>query len=227
MSFLDLLISKIAPHECVGCGIEGYLLCVACGSQLVPLPEHCYRCLKGSQDYLTCVGCLPASQLHRVRVAAVYKGSAKQLIWRLKLAGARAAAHTMVKHMAFMIKQDVQRPLIIPVPTATSRARQRGYDQAKLLARELARQTRLPYLDCMSRTGQTHQHGLPRHTRLAQLNAAFRVRRPKAIAGADILLVDDVLTTGATLEAAAATLRAAGANRIEAVVFARPQTRHV
>jgi ComF family protein len=114
--------------------------------------------------------------------------------------------------------------VIVPVPTATSRVRQRGYDQAKLLARALSRQARLPYLDCLARTGQAHQHGASRSQRLRQLTAAFRVRRQRAVRGSHIVLIDDVVTTGATLEAAAAVLHAAGATRVEAVVFCTAST---
>ncbi len=225
MSLFDALIGKIAPHDCLACGAEGHLLCVACTSCLAVIPGRCYKCEKVSQDGLTCADCCPASPLCQVQVATAYDGSAKALIWQLKLAGARAAARIMAGRMAIMVKCDTATTIIIPVPTATGRVRQRGYDQAKLLARELAKQKRLPYLDCLARHGQAHQHGLSRQDRLIQLTVAFRVRRPKAVLDSNILLVDDVVTTGATLEAAAATLKTAGAARISAVAFARPEIR--
>lgn len=224
MSLFDTLIGKIAPYDCLACGAEGHLLCTACTNRLAVIPERCYRCQEISKNSLTCVNCRQASQLYRVQVATAYSGSAKALIWQLKLAGARATARIMANRMAMLVKDSTSGTVIMPVPTATSRVRQRGYDQAKLLARELARQTRLPYLDCLARHGQAHQHGLSRQQRLTQLASAFRVRRPQTVQAADVLLVDDVVTTGATLEAAAATLKTAGATQISAVVFARPQT---
>ncbi|HVA11400.1 MAG TPA: phosphoribosyltransferase family protein [Candidatus Dormibacteraeota bacterium] len=156
-----------------------------------------------------------------MKAATVYDGISKNLIWKLKLAGARAAAHIMAERLAPLVERTTE-TIIVPVPTATGRARQRGYDQARLLARELARGARLPYRDCLARHGQTHQHGLPRRERLAQLAGTFRVTRRQAVPGAHIILVDDVVTTGATLEAAAAVLRAGGAARIDAVTFAQP-----
>jgi ComF family protein len=221
MSLFDALTSKIAPYDCLACGAEGQLLCAACVAKLTPVPERCYRCRAPSPDWLTCLACRPASRLRSVRIGTDYTGSAKNLIWKLKLSGARAAARIMARHLVSLTKNgDVI--IIIPVPTATSRARRRGYDQAKLLARELARQTRLPYRDYLARQGQTHQHGLTRRERLTQLSSAFRITNPRAIRGANIMLVDDVVTTGATLEAAAAALQTAGAARIDAVVFAQP-----
>jgi ComF family protein len=227
MSLIDTLIAKIAPHDCLACGAEGHLLCAACADRLPPAAARCYRCRQTSLNSLTCTNCRPPSQLHRLPVATIYDSHAKALIWQLKLAGTRAAVRIMAARMAPLVKADTTNLLIVPVPTATSRARQRGYDQAKLLARELAWQARLPYRDCLARHGQTHQHGLSRQERLGQLSAAFRVKRPESIKGANILLVDDVVTTGATLEAAANSLQAAGATRIEAVVFARPAVRSI
>jgi competence protein ComFC len=229
MSIFDLLISKIAPHECLNCRVEGSLMCISCINKLVVVPERCYRCHEFSPDWLTCRGCQPTSYLSSVRVGTVYEGGAKDLIWKLKLAGARSAARIMaetlaprVQQAAKPLNQNAQAPIIVPVPTATGRARQRGYDQARLLARELARQTRLPYRDCLARQGQLHQHGLTRRQRLSQLNGAFRVTRPQIIKKGNIILVDDVVTTGATLEAAASVLKAAGARQIDAVIFAQP-----
>ena len=221
MSFFDALASKIAPYDCLGCGTEGQLLCLACTSRLVSVPERCYRCRKLSPEFLTCLVCCESSHLRRVKVATAYAGSAKDLIWKLKLSGAQAAARIMAHRLAALAESAHPAAIIVPVPTATSRQRQRGYDQAKLLARELARQTRLPYLDCLARSGQAHQHGASRRDRLTQLAAAFRVKRSRAVCGNRIILVDDVITTGATLETAAASLLAAGAATIEAAVFAQ------
>jgi ComF family protein len=218
MSIIDRFISQLAPHDCLGCGTEGSLLCSACQQLFNPVPERCYRCHEPSPGALTCATCYQAGRLHRLQAVAVYEGIAKQLIWKLKLAGAQTAATAMAVRLQPLIPID-RDILIVPVPTATGRVRRRGYDQAKLLARALSRQPRLPYLDCLTRSGQAHQHGASRAQRLQQLTAAFRVRRHNSIRGSHIMLIDDVVTTGATLEAAAAVLKAAGAARIEAVVF--------
>lgn len=151
--------------------------------------------------------------------AAVYKGMAKKLIWQLKSSGTQQAAVPMAEAMARLLgTQDV---LIVPIPTATSRRRQRGYDQSVLLARYLARRAPAPYANCLVRHGQAHQVGSTRSERLLQLQQAFRVCRPSLVAGRHIVLVDDVITTGASIEAAAAVLYQAGAQSVRAVAFAQ------
>lgn len=220
MSLIDLLLRGIAPYNCLACGAEGRLLCEPCLAKVPALPGRCYRCCVPSPGWRTCDICLPKSRLRSVRVAATYDGYAKDLVWRLKLGGARSAAEVMAERMAPLTSENM-RPVIVPVPTATGRARRRGYDQAKLLARSLALQTRLDYLDCLARQGQSHQHGLTRRQRLEALTGAFRVKSG-LVRNAQIILVDDVVTTGATLEAAGAALLKSGAGRVDAVVFAQP-----
>lgn len=223
MSIADNLLAILAPYECLGCTAEGSLLCDGCLNTLPAIAERCYRCRKLSPGALTCHSCRKLSKLRHVRVATVYDNLARELVWKLKFGGAQAASHPMITRMAQVISEQLQPSIIIiPVPTATRRVRQRGYDQAELLARELAHQTRLTYIPCLARVGQQHQVGANRRQRLRQLTGAFRVTHNRQINGASILLVDDVITTGATLEAAAHALRVAGARTIGAVVFAQP-----
>jgi ComF family protein len=149
-----------------------------------------------------------------------YAGRAKELVAMLKFSGAQAVARQMSALMAQLLNAvQTSGAVIVPVPTATGRVRRRGYDQARLLARGLARHTGLVALDCLARSGQMHQVGMRRERRLEQLQGAFRVRRPAAVHGRHVILVDDVVTTGATLEAAALALHDTGAGRVEAVTF--------
>lgn len=221
MSLLDKLIAVIAPYDCLGCSVEGRLLCRACAALLPDLPERCYRCRKLSPGSRTCTPCRKISRLYAVHVATEYEGMAQQMIWRLKFIGARTAARSMAESMLPLIESVEQGVCIVPVPTATTRVRQRGYDQATLVARELAKRSGLSYRYLLRRHGKTHQVGARRSQRLKQIHGAFRVSKPVGVTIKHVLLVDDVLTTGATLETAAAALRAAGVQRVSALVYAQ------
>jgi predicted amidophosphoribosyltransferase len=112
--------------------------------------------------------------------------------------------------------------LITHVPTAAKRIRQRGYDQAALIARRLAHHTDQPYAPLLERVGGQRQLGKGRQTRRQQLTGAYYLlqsaRRTKK--DTPIILLDDVLTTGSTLESAATTLYEAGYDNIYALTFA-------
>lgn len=220
MSFLDAVTAVFAPYACLGCGNEGPLLCKSCYGRLPPIAGRCFHCLKPTPGNSSCANCRQASGLYVVMAAAAYDGVARELVWRLKFEGAQAAAKLMARQMVTLVP-DIGDAAIVPVPTATSRVRRRGYDQARLLARALSRQSGLPMLPLLARRGQHHQVGADRATRLAQLSGAFRVPHPVLAHDRHLILVDDVLTTGATLTAAAAALHATGARRVSALTFAQ------
>lgn len=224
MSLIDSIIGSIVPHECLACGQEGKLLCCRCSLKfLQATPACCYRCKSVVSGSATCMQCRRVSALDAVRVRAVYSGYAKSLVWQLKFNGAQAVAREIAEQLVPYVDRETKLcPYIIPVPTATGRVRRRGYDQAKLLAKALSRQTKLPYIAGLRRHGQTHQIGASRQQRLSQLGDAFTVSTQfRQVLPKHVILIDDVITTGATLEAAANVLRQIGVVRVEAIVFAR------
>jgi ComF family protein len=216
MSGIDRLLALLAPHECLNCGIEGDVLCRDCITELKPCDQHCYVCLKPSIKGVTCKIC--SGPLASVNAATPYEAHAKDMLWLLKSSGAQAVARTMAQVMAPLVPANC---LLVPVPTATSRVRQRGYDQAEVLAKQLSRLTGAHVAAALRRTGQTQQVGATREQRKHQLSTAFYVSKPYMVHGQAVLLIDDVMTTGASLEAAAQVLLQSGATRVEALTFAR------
>lgn len=217
---LDTIISLFAPYNCLACGKEGRLLCFSCVEALPTLPQRCYKCQALSAEAKTCQTCRRSSALYSVQVATPYRDVAKDLVWKLKFAHARSAVNLMSTVMTDRLHFSDE-AIIVHVPTATGRVRQRGFDQAQLLAVRISRTTSLRHSFALARHGQERQVGSSRKQRLEHLLSAFWVRRPELIAGKHIILIDDVITTGATLEAAASVLRQAGAKRVDAVVFAQ------
>lgn len=217
---LQAILSQLAPHDCLGCGAEGALLCSRCVANLDMVPERCYRCRRLSVDGKTCSSCRSSSAVYIARAVTPYRGLAKDIVWRLKFSGAQAAAREMAHLMSHLLPTG-ETIVIVPIPTATTRVRTRGYDQAVLLARAVARQTGKRYCPALRRLGQHHQVGATRVQRVTQLQEAYRCIRPTAIESAHVILIDDVSTTGATLEAAATIMKAAGAKRVSALTFAQ------
>jgi len=111
--------------------------------------------------------------------------------------------------------------LIVPVPTATGRVRERGFDHAALLARQVAKDLGLPVSRPLGRLGQSRQVGAKRPQRQIQMADKIWVKNRGAVAGQQILLIDDVVTTGATLKEASKVLRQVGATRVDALIFAK------
>lgn len=111
--------------------------------------------------------------------------------------------------------------LVVPVPTATERVRQRGFDHARLLAKKVAEQLDLELVVPLRRYGQANQVGARRALRLKQQEGVYQITAPEKVAGRNVLIIDDVVTTGATLRAVTKALRRAGAKRVDALIFAK------
>lgn len=228
MSVFESVIGWLAPPVCVGCGVEGSALCEACGaSELLPFGERCYKCSALSPRSRTCPAHRTGSPRY-VWISTDYGGAAKVLLQKYKFNHLRTAANPLSAHLAATLRtyndsNSLAKAgyLVVAVPTASGRVRERGFDHAALLAKTTAGRLALAYSPLLARLGQARQVGATRAQRMAQQTGTYRVTRPYLVAGRNILLIDDVVTTGATLRAATAALRAAGARHVDALVFAK------
>ncbi len=229
MSVLESAIGWLAPATCVGCGVEGSALCISCSAtEILPHGQRCWRCGAISEGGRTCKRCRQVGSPRYVWISTDYEGVAKKLVQKYKFGQLRAVATSIATVMAetflsFNSDAEIGKLdyLVVAVPTATSRVRQRSFDHAGLLAKSVARRLRLQSCPALGRIGQARQLGTSRSVRLAQPAGSYFIRDAKAINGRNVLLIDDVLTTGATLQAATSALRRAGAKRVDALVFAK------
>jgi ComF family protein len=191
------------------------MLCGRCGSLLgektAPKPVFCRRC----DEY----------QFERAFAAGVYEKALAAEIIQLKESDHLSPAIKQIIRTALArISAPISGHMIIPVPLSKFRQVERGFNQAEIIARELGRLLNLP-VDAMSlvRTVHTplHRVGMDQKARELTVQKAFTVVRPNLIKGKDILLVDDVLTSGATTSACATTLKKAGSGRVTVFTLAR------
>lgn len=222
MTIFEQIIRIYAPFSCVSCENESdTLLCSACDEQLPTVPSRCYKCKAATRGYATCDACRARSPLQSVYVATHYTDIPKELLKRVKYERAKSGVEPLARRMSALLPAADDTTMLVPVPTATSRVRLRGYDQAVLLSRSIARYTKIEKALYLDRLGQAHQVGARRSERLRHLEGAFRIKSGVTVKNRHIILVDDVLTTGATLETAAKLLKNAGAKQVDAVVFAQ------
>ncbi|GIW20556.1 MAG: amidophosphoribosyltransferase [Chloroflexota bacterium] len=214
--FVDRLLDLLLPPVCPGCGTEGDPICAACLPAFeVRLGEPPGAAIGSSVD-------LPAPLL-QLEWCAAYEGVVRAALHALKYAGETRLAAPIGEAMARRwAVAGAGGDVLVPVPVHGTRRRERGYDQAELLARVAAEHLGLPAVAALERARPTRpQFDLDRRDRAANVADAFRTVDPPLVAGRWVVLVDDVVTTGATLSACARALLDAGAVAVSALTAAR------
>lgn len=204
---LEQALAFIFPDRCVGCGGSGSLLCATCRATVQPCPIEA-----------------PPPGLDAMVVGWRYEGAIRQAIHALKYQRRRRVARVLAEALCADLRHvHLAGDVLMPVPLHAERLAQRGFNQSEELARHLGRRWHLPVRtgDLVRQRDTGHQARLGRCERLTNVAGAF-VWRATTPPPERVVLVDDVITTGATLGACAEALRAAGSRRIYAVALARP-----
>ncbi|HEX8070292.1 MAG TPA: hypothetical protein VF546_10100 [Pyrinomonadaceae bacterium] len=238
----DAALALVYPLACAVCGAADVArradapACAACWARtrvFTGAETCCWKCGALAQvdvpavapEAVWCRRC-DAEAFTAARAAGVYEGALRAAVLRLK-----REPHVGARLAALLAATQRRAPLdaadrIVPVPLHPARERERGFNQAALLARAVAAQTGLPLDErSLSRAAHTNAHraGLDARARRETVAAAFAVSRPRLIAGTRVLLIDDVFTTGATASACAQALTAAGAAAVYVLTAARAE----
>ncbi|MEI7644376.1 MAG: ComF family protein [Chloroflexales bacterium] len=201
----DRLLDLLFPDRCVACGCAGVLLCARCRAGLRPYPPEA-----------------PPAGLDGMAVGWLYEGAIRQAIHRMKYTGMRRVAAPLGDLLAERLRAaPLPADALMAVPLHAGRLAERGFNQSEELAARIAQRCGLPLVPGLARCRDTgHQASLGRRARKGNVEGAF-IWAIHAQPPARVLIVDDVLTTGATLAACADALRAAGTREVRAVALAR------
>lgn len=187
--------------------------CRVCGAPLPDGGARCWECRRGRRAFRFC------------RHAGLYGGALRRAILLLKYAGREALADPLGHWMALAAARPELRGVeaLVPVPLHFVRRHARGYNQAERLAEALSKRTGVPVVNALRRRRWTRaQAGLRRHARRRNVEGVFEATAlADGLHGRHALMIDDVCTTGATLEACARALRLAGVRRVDALTLAR------
>ena len=221
---IDRLLSFIAPHPCSGCGKLGSPLCSNCKYDIIS--ESFVAILASGRPAARnglCITCrVPYSRAWSVGERA---DTLLKLIDDYKFERMKAAHRPLADLLAARLPELPSNTIIVPIPTVNSHIRQRGYDHTLLIAKQLAKMKKLQMMQPLERITSAKQRGATRQQRIKQAQQAFGLRhdvQPER----SYLLIDDVVTTGATLKYAAKLLKDAGAMDVWVAVVARhPSTK--
>jgi competence protein ComFC len=216
------------PERCLGCGARDVIVCSECREGIRPLPRTlCPRCARPERLGNVCRRCAAEPNLDALVAATVYQGVVRRAIHELKFRQGRYLAPFLADLlMGALVTRPIQADFLVPVPLSARRLRERGFNQAAILADEIHARGALGAAilapEVLHRPRDTRpQFTLSARERRTNLRDAFTCGSPAAIRGRRVALIDDVCTTGATLRACASVLRAAGAERVTALVVAR------
>ena len=222
----DTALDIVFPKSCLGCGREGDFLCSNCRSLLtIVAPPLCPKCGRTQISEVVCPSCVSwDSSIDGIRAPYRFEGLIRQAIHQLKYRNLRSLAKPLAALMMdYLTTHDLPADVLIPVPLHPRRLRERGYNQSALLAKELGNLTSIPVINnalIRKKYALPQARTLSVEERRANMAGAFACRTD-IIRDRQVLLIDDVSTSAATLDACAATLKQGGAKTVWGLVLAR------
>ncbi|MEE8204910.1 MAG: ComF family protein [Dehalococcoidales bacterium] len=224
--FKEAALDLLFPKWCLGCGREGAYICHSCRRRLPEItPALCPVCGKSQIHGQLCPSCVSQRpEIDGIRSPFRFEGLIRRAVHELKYRNLRALAQPLAGLLnEYLVKNRLPGEVLVPVPLHPKRLRQRGYNQSQLLAKELGRLARLAVVSnylLRQRPSPPQTGTTSAAERQANVAGAFSCRDER-LKGKQVLLIDDVATSGATLSACAAALKAAGAGSVWGLTIAR------
>ena len=231
-SLTEAFVNLFFPLYCIICGEtlepgNRVFLCSGCLTKVKRIQKPvCEKCGRPDCSYL-CAECRKREQYYTIaRAAGVYDGVLRDCIHKFKYRGELYLAKTLTNFMVHALEEFpelTQCDLIVPVPLHRVRERERGFNQAYLLARGIRNvlKTHISSKNLRRLEQSSPQTDLPRSTRLTNVKGIFGVRDSSEFSGKELLLIDDVYTTGSTVNECSRTLIGVGAKKVSVLTAAR------
>ena len=221
-----MAIDFFFPSRCVGCGKVGGFLCSDCYRKLAKLPPPlCPKCGRPQISGILCPSCRQLqTEIDGIRSPYRFDEVIRKAIHELKYHNLKAISFCLAELLAnYLQSNPLPGETIVPVPLHSQRLRERGYNQSTLLARDLGKLTNLPVIEnCLIRVkeAQPQVKASSVEERRENVIHAFMCQNEK-VSGKQIILIDDVCTSGATLESCASALKSKGATSVWGLTLAR------
>lgn len=220
--WVDSILGLIAPPLCKGCNnTSSYALCDSCLRKIVDEPyPRCVVCENLTSINNLCKNCLVNSPFSRAYVVGKNEDVLKKLVYDYKLNSERHIAKSLVNLLDEILPIFPSETVVVPVPTIQNHIRQRGFGHTELIAKLFAKKRHLLYGKFLTRTNNIVMHGLKASERKKAIKSTYTMKKiPKK--ASEVLLIDDIYTTGATTNMAAKLLKNAGVESINLAVIAR------
>ncbi|MEW6142788.1 MAG: ComF family protein [Chloroflexota bacterium] len=223
--YTEAILDFLFPRACINCGQRGALLCQNCFRHLAPVGPACPKCGRPQANDSLCAACWGReSPIDGIHSPYRFQGIARTAIHEFKYHGLRSMAEPLAHLLAnYLVKNPVPGDTFLPVPLHSRRLKERGYNQSALLASHLSRLTGIPIeentlIRLKNTPPQVRSSSVD--TRHSNVAGAFACRN-EHLRGRSVIIIDDVCTSGATLEACAVAIKAAGASTVHGLTLAR------
>jgi len=223
---VGLAVDSFFPKQCVGCGKVGSFLCLSCKEKLPRLPPPlCPKCGRPQASGIVCPSCRQRRiEIDGIRSPYRFDEVIRKAIHQLKYQNLKAISSCLAELLAdYLGSSPLPGEVLVPVPLHQRRLKERGYNQSSLLSRELGKLTNLPVVeDCLIRIkeAQPQVKAASMEERRENVVGAF-ICRDEKVSGKQVILIDDVCTSGATLESCAVALKSKGAISVWGLTIAR------